>query len=77
MKKEGIYDDKTIHGQRYTRWCGVLHLRDNAWCLARNKWYDQPLFIKRDELVDAILKTEAGLKDSLKHADNGGLEVAA
>ena len=58
MKKEGIYDDKTIHGQRYTRWCGVLHLRDNAWCLARNKWYDQPLFIKRDELVDAILKTD-------------------
>lgn len=37
---------------------------------------NQPLFIKKDELIDAILKTEARLKDGLKHADNGALGVA-
>lgn len=47
---------------------GVLRIADGK---------DQPLFIKKDELIDAILKAEARLKDGLKHADNGTLEVAA
>ena len=29
---------------------------------------NQPLFIKRDELVDAILKTDAGAKRTAKHS---------
>ena len=47
---------------------GVLRIADGK---------DQPLFIKKDELIDAILKTEARLKDGGKYADNGALEVAA
>ncbi len=29
---------------------------------------DQPIFVKRDELVDAILKTDAGAKRTAKHS---------
>ena len=47
---------------------GVLRIADGK---------DQPLFIKKDELIDAILKAEARLKDGLNHSDNGTLEVAA
>ena len=38
---------------------GVLRIADGK---------DQPLFIKRDELVDAILKTDAGAKRTAKHS---------
>lgn len=47
---------------------GVLRIADGK---------DQPLFIKKDELIDAILKVEARLKDDLNHSDNGTLEVTA
>ena len=38
---------------------GVLRISDGK---------NQPLFIKRDELVDAILKTDASAKRDTKHS---------
>lgn len=43
----------------------VTMFEPNIDALADGK--DQPIFIKRDVLVDAILKTDAGAKRTVRH----------